>query len=328
MKGIVFDKKLNEPVWNASVYLDGTSFNTITNEDGSFELTINSDITTQLVIRFIGYEKVTFDYPFNLPDTIFLEERPEMINELVVEAKEGKFTRARKMKAFKTTFLGTTKAGKSCEILNEDDINLIFDTENNVLIATANTPIIIDNKYLGYTVYYDLVEFQAQYKTNSLNDSQLHQTYYLGTFSFQEKKNNNQRILLNRSNTYDKSISNFIRNLYNKTLDKSNFSFSKNEYRLSADECFVVRKGLGNCQVIIQPPILGARKSVDRENYTEIGYVDVWYKDEQSSIIFYTDKFQINRTRITAPLDKVAFSGEMGEQRVGDLLPWEYSDSD
>jgi hypothetical protein len=321
--GIVYDKELNEPVVNATVYLDGTSFNAITNETGKFVLTTRKDIEAKLVISFIGYERIILEPPFtNLPDTFFLKEMPTEITAVVVDAKEGRYTRERKMKAFKSQFLGKTTAGKACTILNEEVINLLYDSKERVLTATANAPILVENKYLGYKIYYDLAECSIHYSRNNLNDADVLRTFFIGTSSYMDDNKADNRLEKNRETVYDKSVSNFFRNLYDETLYQSNFHFSKDGATLQPDECFTVLKGLGKCLVTINPVLFGKRE--DNRRNTEIGYVNIWHDNNQSQIIFYTDVFWINANRLISPIGKVSFAGEMGDQRVGDQLPLDY----
>ena len=49
------------------------------------------------------------------------------------------FSGNKKWMFFRRHFLGTTRAGKSCTILNEDDIQLIYNVKDNTLQAFCNT---------------------------------------------------------------------------------------------------------------------------------------------------------------------------------------------
>ena len=60
------------------------------------------------------------------------------------------------MALFRNQFLGTTRAGSKCTIENEDEIYFSYDNDKFVLIAYADKPLIINNPYLGYKVYFDL----------------------------------------------------------------------------------------------------------------------------------------------------------------------------
>ena len=55
VRGMVIDSEDNKPLVGASILIDGTTKETVTNEDGLFALKVPSD--TSLVISYIGYEK-------------------------------------------------------------------------------------------------------------------------------------------------------------------------------------------------------------------------------------------------------------------------------
>ena len=54
VRGMVIDSEDNKPLVGASILIDGTTKETVTNEDGQFALKVPSD--TSLVISYIGYE--------------------------------------------------------------------------------------------------------------------------------------------------------------------------------------------------------------------------------------------------------------------------------
>ena len=55
VRGMVIDSEDNKPLVGASILIDGTTKETVTNVDGQFALKVPSD--TSLVISYIGYEK-------------------------------------------------------------------------------------------------------------------------------------------------------------------------------------------------------------------------------------------------------------------------------
>jgi len=67
---------------------------------------------------------------------------------------------------FKKLFLGETKAGKSCEILNDSSLIIIYDQKDKILTVKSRDPVIILNKNLGYRTEYLLEYFQFDMKQN------------------------------------------------------------------------------------------------------------------------------------------------------------------
>lgn len=121
----IFDKKTEEPLLGATIYIDGTTIGTTTNNDGYFELDLKHSKNSNLIISFIGYKTRIFEMKSSqLPKKIYLEESESQLNEVIVEPDN--WSRERKLRIFKSEFLGKTEARKYCKIINEKDITLIY----------------------------------------------------------------------------------------------------------------------------------------------------------------------------------------------------------
>ena len=323
LTAVVCDEKTKEPISDVVIYLDGTSYAVTTNVSGKFELRTNSQINTRLVVRHLGYENRIIENPFStLPDTIYIKEVSNELGEVTVSAKKPKYSREQRMDAFSKQFLGTTTAGKQCNILNKDDINLVYDSGTNTLIASANVPIQIENKYLGYMINFDLKEFRILYKYDTLQDSEIINTYFIGACFFADLNNPNERsIQNNRKMVYDGSVYNFIKHLYNNSLDASDFRLRLNGRRLLQRDCFALVDSLSMKLVKVNQRIQNIRQF----DFTMSTTLEVSHKGENSHIFFRTNEFWIDSTRIVSPIDKIVFYGSMGDQRLGDLLPLDYT---
>lgn len=55
--GYVREKSTNLPLEGVSIYFDGTTIGTITNEEGHFKIFKESSLSAPLVVSFIGYKK-------------------------------------------------------------------------------------------------------------------------------------------------------------------------------------------------------------------------------------------------------------------------------
>src|SRR5690606_40536723 len=67
-------------------------------------------------------------------DLVTLKEDTIKMEELVISG-ETVFSRKEMLAVFREQFLGKTKAGNSCKILNEDDIRLYYEIATNTLRA-------------------------------------------------------------------------------------------------------------------------------------------------------------------------------------------------
>jgi len=166
--GKVYDSETKLPIADASVYLNGTSFSTKTNESGVFYLKVAKRMNTQLIINHISYEILEINNPFEKePIEAYLTAKDYSLNEVVI--KSGRFSREQLYKAFEQQFLGDDKAGRSCTILNKEDIQLRYDEDEKTLSATNEQPVIVENNYLGYRLHCLLTDFRVRYSDKSLN---------------------------------------------------------------------------------------------------------------------------------------------------------------
>ena len=131
------------------------------------------------------------------------------------------------MKIFKREFLGRTEAASKCRIVNTKDIILIYNSAEQTLTAYADVPIIIKNKFLGYEVAYNIVDFEIAFMPEIMPGIPIpmtKQVYYSGTSFFKElNTKTKEKILLNRENEFQGSLVHFMRSLASKRLNENKF---------------------------------------------------------------------------------------------------------
>ncbi len=323
LTGTIYDAKTKQPIPEVFVYLDGTSIHTITNARGEFNLVVGKRINTKLILHHISYQPVVVLNPFEkLSDKFYLEEMANSLTAVVIEADQ--ISREKKMKAFREQFLGQTISGKSCKILNEDDIRLIYRADSKTLVASSNKPIIIRNSYLGYEVLFTLVDFRIKYHTETLNSEDIQQTYFAGVSAFTDISSNRKRIKDRRDNVYKTSSAYFFKNFVNHTLDSANYRVFNGRSRIDPDVYFAIKDTLSQKLVQIRPntDLAISPRSVHGYMY---GIIDVVYnKRKQSEISFLINSFSVDLYGNIDAIDKVLYKGSMGAQRAGDMLPLEY----
>ena len=316
LTGTVYDKITNQPIPDVYVYLDGTTINVITNNAGRFELTVKNILNTKLVLYHISYQTVIIENPFeHLPEKIFMEERLNMLTEVSIQA--DRFTREQKLKAFKEQFLGTTQAGRSCKIQNEDDIRIWFNVQTKTLMASSDHPIEVINEYLGYKILFTLVDFRVAYSYVSLNREYARQSFFAVTTSYTDLNPNDRRIKRRRDEIYDRSSTFFFKNLANNTLNESGFSIFKGGFPVDHSLYFTTKDTLP-LKIIRLIPERGSINTATPPRFSLL------YRRRQSDIIFYTDAFLVDQYGNIDQIDRVMFSGLMGQNRAGDMLPLEY----
>jgi len=219
LKGIVIDEQNNNPVANASVFLNTTSFGTVTNSQGHFELAIPNG-RYDLIVSSIGYTTYSQTvYTDKIQDfvTIRLKLKTLVMETVIIEPYEkdgwekwGNF--------FLERFIGTSAYAQNCKIENIGVIHFRNSKKNNELTAVADEPLIIINKALGYTIQYQLENFTYNFKS--------HYLIYAGYPFFQLMKGNShqqKRWNENRSEAYFGSMMHFMRSDYRNKIIEENF---------------------------------------------------------------------------------------------------------
>ena len=244
--GYVVDSKTREPLPFATVYINGTTKGTTTDNDGRFELKDVSFPTT-VVFSFVGYKPQARDLG-RAPNkmTVALETNDEL-PEVVISGKVKK----RDLNYFKRMFLGDDYWGRNAVIKNENVISIDIsessrpveiddkgavesDEITTVFRARASESILIDLPLLGYELYVDLVEFKT---TNTKTHTKLpgnpldidNRTLcdILGYFYYKPydnlKRRQAQRIEENRRKAYWNSSQHFLRSFYEDRLAENGY---------------------------------------------------------------------------------------------------------
>jgi hypothetical protein len=311
--GLIFDAKTNEPIEGASIYFDNTTIGTTSDVNGNFSILYQEDVKSPLVVSFLGYKKqVLQDFLNSTYLEINLIENTNALDEVFLTSKDS-WSRKRKLEQFRMQFLGFSKNSRSCKILNEDDIILRYLEDKQMLVASIKKPLLIRNKELGYIINYDLQDFEIQYATSqgSLRVTAASSVFYAGT-TFYKSESNKKKILKQRLKTYNGSVLHFMRSLLINKLEENKFSLLYENkvvppvnfisvYATESSELFKVR--------IFRPLTVVYNKNVGR----------------QSTIKTKDTYFYLDRNGNHSPVDGLIFTGEFGNQRIGDTLPLDYS---
>ena len=332
--GIICDEDTKLPISNVYVYLDGTSIQTITDNSGKFELKPKSVINTKLVIQHLSYETAIIDHPFEaLPDTMYIQEQMQSLFEVAVTA--DRFSRRQKMKAFHEQFLGMSRAGRSCTIKNEDDIQLYFNMQAQRLSAFSDKPIVVVNNYLGYEISFMLIDFWAQYGSfgsvsvrgvSSLDNDNIQSSFFAVVSSFSDIAPDNNRIKQRRDNVYERSANYFFKSFAGDALAENQFTLYNNSFPVNYQDYFSITDTLSQKTINIIPGT-----DINKDNRAEYfdskltGSISVLYrKNVRSDIYFMTDSFLVDRYGNIDQINKILFNGQMGNNRAGDMLPIDY----
>ncbi|AUC82695.1 carboxypeptidase-like regulatory domain-containing protein [Lacinutrix sp. Bg11-31] len=316
LKGVVLNEKTNEPIFGASVYFDNTSIGTTTNFDGEFYINLKQHISTPLVVSFVGFKTEIHSVKnFESKKTFKLEVDLNVLSEVVLESRD-EWSREFKLKEFRREFLGRSEFGKKCVILNEEVLVLNFERETKQLIVSAKAPVIVKNESLDYVLTYDIEDFYINYDIKikgRKNLEKLSKTVtfmsYSGTTFFENIDSGKHKLaLLNREKAYKGSTLHFMRSIASNSLNEENFQIFKNSTKREPSRHIRILKN-------------------DSLNITKVAItskLDVLCDGNRSSVESKVESFEIDNQGNHSPIDKVIFSGFMGNQRIGDVLPLDY----
>ena len=159
--GRIVDKSTSEPLVGVNVFFSKTTWGATTDDNGFYTLTNIPAGQYELVVSMIGYEVereqmiIKTDERFTL--NFRLQSRAILMSEVNVTAKTDRVWK-KNYDRFRRSFLGTSKNGELCLILNE--FVLTFDENGQYFRAKASQPIRIENPELGYRITYILDDFE------------------------------------------------------------------------------------------------------------------------------------------------------------------------
>ncbi|MBF8151229.1 carboxypeptidase-like regulatory domain-containing protein [Winogradskyella sp. F6397] len=308
LTGRVIDKITQQPIETASVYFNNTTIGTTTNANGEFSIDYSDAVQSTLVISYLGFEKVLIsDYRSQNNINVELVEADNTLDEVHIAYDDG-LTRRQKLRLFRKEFLGTSKFGKSCKILNEDDLVLKYDKHNKALYASSKVPLQILNKALEYEITYDLMEFETNFGYANLSEMRfsVNSVTFYGTSFYNDLYTTKKKTLKHRDKAYKGSVQHFLRSLYNKNLRTEGYWIYHDKFRIEEWEYFLVE----------------ALENEDFKKVTLKENVSILFeKNDQSKIHLEVPEFYVDSYGNFTPVVGVYFSGVMGNQRIGDTLP-------
>ena len=312
IKGQVLDALDQYPLEGVSVYFDGTSLGTITNAAGFFELPLSQKINATLVVSYLGYETRSIADLQNLSKgftaKIFLEEAVMSLDEVVLEPDT--WSRERKYRLFKRTFLGEDTAAQRTKILNPEVLRFYYNKQTATLYAYASTPLNIQNKYLGYLVRYALTDFELSFFKDTVQNEwpQEYISYYAGTSFFTplviQTKSKHAK---NRAKAYEGSTLQFMRSIMLGQLEKNGFKLYYNKKELPWEAVFSLNQ---------EEEFLKVTQEIPR--------ITILHKRKQSIMEAVSGPFFLDGLGNFAPANRLSFGGYMGSKRVAAMLPLDY----
>lgn len=231
ISGTVYDQD-EVTVPSAHVFLNGTTYGTLTDQNGVFKINNVPEGVYQLVVKFLGYKDfVTQITTSNENNTlhIILEESVYDLEEITVISDRKQWQK--RFDIFRDHFLGTSENAGDSKILNPEVVSFDKDPDTGVLTAQAARSLRIENEALGYRIEFYLKQFSYDAK----NGTSAYFGYPIFTEMSSNRRRTNRKWNRNREQTYKGSFEHFVSTLIDKNYYQSGYEI-RAEMRKSSEE--------------------------------------------------------------------------------------------
>lgn len=209
-----------EIIAGAQIFLNGSTIGTLSDGEGFFKLVNIPQGIHELIVQSLGFEsgKIIIDTS-NLDKeySFFLVEKIYNLEEITVKPNTEDWEY--NFEQFRRNFIGRGPFSKNTSIKNESVINFDFNVDARVLKAFAYERLEIENKDLGYTIFFYLEDFEIDYKLGT--------TFFLGQTFFVEKDSKRKRTRKkweeNREKAYLGSFLHFTNSLIDHKVAENGF---------------------------------------------------------------------------------------------------------
>lgn len=327
ISGLITDS-LNVPIPYAYVFLSKTTVGVLANSGGEYVLTIPQNGNYEMVITCVGYSPKSQIINANDVDqriNMKLNARIFVLDEVVINSKDR--NRRKNIRLFSEAFIGNTSNSKYCHIENTEDLVVFQSSSDSVLKAFSIKPLRIKNSSLGYSIFFDLQDFQLNLKTGHLR--------YSGNYFFEEIKANKikkDQWQLARLNTYYGSKMHFLRTIFNDSMKQENFELCAYEM----DSCrtgWVVANTIseydlyngydnGTITLFYNTPV--SITYTFNHPVLSPSYVNRYWPHNLSSVIIFSDLLKVYKNGYYSGPYDASWGGDMARERVADLLPYDF----
>lgn len=336
LDGQIRDDKSGDPISFATVYINGSSRGTTTDQGGEFVLH-NISLPCELILSHVSYElkSIPLQDSTQLTKLSFtLQKRIVMLEEATVFRDSVKTDY---LERFKNWFLGAHYQEENAEILN--DSILVFKVfENEQFSVDAAEPIQVYLPKVGYLLKVDLVHFKLLFRSelNGYHCSILGY-YYFDPFDPKTRRER-RKLARARVENYYNSAMHFCRSLYHNQMAENGYVFENKcpieeagsgrpDYRYNIKAEYL-SDGYGNKKLRLIKSSCNDFLITYHENKRKRP-VDLSYLESERSTRKYSGFHFLSDTvhilpsgRI--PENSVLFSQSIGEKGIAYLLPEDY----
>lgn len=314
--GVVHDER-GVPLPGAQVYFDGTATGAITDDNGRYEIHAAKPINATLIISMLGYEDYQIAHPFQSQGAVFRLKPAENALPAVNVTGEGMFSREQKLRVFREQFLGTTTAGRSCKIQNEEALSFFYDKSKNQLQVYASEPLEIHNTYLGYDIVFSVHQIGLNFIKRSIESADISHWSISGTTFYKDLTQPGQTFLPQRRKSFEGSQAHFFKQLLAGKLSGGPLRLLRNNQPCRVSDYFEISAEGARSYVVLK----NASGTTPTSFEMKFG---VTQQDLYSEVTFYTNQFSVDQFGNHDALQSISFSGAMAQKRIGDLLPSDF----
>jgi hypothetical protein len=207
----------------ASVFLSNTSTGVVSKADGSFVLGPVGNGRYDLVVSLLGYETAKQEIMVGVNGVVaeiivLLQPKATVLQEVIVQSYDkdgwkewGDF--------FLENLIGKTPNADQCKLRNTDAVKIKYSKTARILRAFAEEPLVIENQALGYTLQYELSQFEYNFKTGVF----YYQGYPLFVPMVATKPAQQRRWERNRQEAYEGSLMHFLRAVFRNKIAEEGF---------------------------------------------------------------------------------------------------------
>lgn len=330
ISGTVFDRDTKAPITGVHVFITGSEKGIDTDAEGRFAISNIEQEAFQLIFSHVGYQTRTINFDANKSSKrleVSLKAEETLLDEVVVNAKKDRKWN-RDLKKFKQFFFG--EGYKENLISIENDYLIEFmDKKGRDLIVDNRPALDIQNKHLGYEVYFQLIKFE-------LSDIKT----YLGFSNFKEMEpaddKEAKRWKANRMAAYKGSTRHFFKSMIDRSLDEEGYGVTlqpevaggkmatglvEKKEVLRFDDEGIYKKN------IHITPVSDKVFEITFEGLLELVFYDEedQYGDPQSSEIMLNAPLRVHKNGVILNPNAVLANGFWTLEGMFEALPFEYN---
>ncbi|MFY0605421.1 MAG: carboxypeptidase-like regulatory domain-containing protein [Cyclobacteriaceae bacterium] len=237
VSGSVRSSVTKEPLHGVSVFINGTTKGTTSDQFGNYKLSGLKEGVHLLIFSYIGYE--TISHPIKIQNGEKLRVN-SLMKEKVIELEDVEVTfkplaseeeHSKYLRHFTREFIGRTDNAAYCRIENPGSLDFGKNENDQLAWAETEIPIIMNNLALGYRVNFDLEYFELENGITKFHTKARFENL------IPENRRVKKRWKRNRKKTYEGSNFHFFKSLVKDKLRLEGFEM----YYLAQDNTDSIR---------------------------------------------------------------------------------------